>query len=402
MCYRNGRGVWKRWKPRSSRERESPVVESRGVGSDTEELAPVASRASTVFEEFARIRNDIANLNQVVATFATSVSTLQNALSGIELRLTTAMSEQAETAASALATGLSNVESNLTTAMNTQADAPSLADIESTVSAALDDKIGTPEHLDEQTQNLVPATGLYALTNGAQGGTDILSNPWLALAIANYLTPHIMETLLGNINLPVEWLDAARHITYKSILAHWPQYSPEQIQGLWTRRGPSALPYTEEDQLALVRGTTDHETPFVIAVRVWTSNHYEVWRAQMNDTDPRGGFVDSDLNNPSIVDEASTWITHAVATANRVDEMVMMTRWTMGSNEDRSEHPTDLEMPNPFEDGNHDTYEDARERTSKIIYLMQDIINNPIWCEYKFLQYLDPSVTEPWITPPTQ
>jgi hypothetical protein len=316
------------------------------------------------------------------------------------------MDERAATAASALTDGLGSVETNLKSAMGTQDDAPSLSDIESTVSTALDDKVGVPEHLDEQTQLVIPATGLYALTNGAQGGTDILSNPWLALAIANYLTPHIMETLLNNIELPEDWADAVTSYMHRSILAHWTRYSPEQIQGLWTRRAPT---YTQDiiSHSVLVRGITDRGSPFVVAVQIVGDPNYpphtQVWYTLMNDTNPEKAYGDSDDQDQSIMKKANDLITQAVTTASRIDELVMVPRWTTGNWEDKSQHPTDLEMPNPFdEDGNHDTYEEARQQASEIIHLIQDATDRPDYYGSKFLQYLDPSVTEPWITLPAE
>jgi hypothetical protein len=334
----------------------------------------------------------------------TAALALTTGLSNVESNLTTAVNAQAETTALALTTGLSNVETNLTSAMGTQTAAPSLTDIEGAINAALDERVGSEEHPDETNPDtIVPATGLYALMKGAQGDSDVQQSPWIEPAITNYVVPRVMETLLDNIELPAEWRDVIRQVTYKSHLEHWQQYSPEQIQGRWARYAPTYI-YDIVGHATLIRGLADNGSPFVVAVRAdgFPPYHIEVWCTLMNDTNPEKAYDVSAYQDQSIVKKANDLITQAVATASRIDELVMLARWTAGEHMQQSSHPTELEMPNPFEGGNHDAYEEARQQASETICLLQEAANAPHGYGPKFLQYHDPRATDPWIIIPKE
>jgi hypothetical protein len=305
----------------------------------------------------------------MVATLATSVSTLQSALSGIVLSLTTAMDERAATAASALATGLSNVESNLTTAIGTQGDAPSLADIENTVSAALDDKVGIPEHLDEETQKLViPATKLYAETK------EIKQTFRKTIGVLRSVVTPIMLTLVEELAkdnpIPFVWHEAMLQAMLGDVVDRAEEVGLLQARAAWVRREAGAVPIEANNTMAMMYGVTHKGNALVLMYQsyVYTSKeqeHFEMICQVMSDTNPtsigRTGQVDT--NTAGHFAQMHERFLEALKEVERITEMTLV---TYGKNTYYSAGvPTPgyiQAIPNPFDPGTDEytRYESSR------------------------------------------
>jgi hypothetical protein len=219
-------------------ERESPVVVSRG-GDDPVEEVPVPQKVSTVFDGFDKTRAEIASLTQMVATLATSVSTLQSAL----------------------------------------ADAPSLADISGAINTALDVRVGVEEHTDESTQLAIKLT--------------------LGRIIS--ATHTLVEELAKDNPIPFVWHEAMLEAILKDVVDSG--ITIMQARAAWVRREAGAVPIEANNTMAMMYGVTHKGNALVLMYQsyVYTSQEQERFEMKcqvMSDTNPtsmgKAGQVDAD------------------------------------------------------------------------------------------------------------
>jgi hypothetical protein len=360
-----------------------------------------------VFEEFARIRNDIANLNQVVATFATSVSTLQNALSGIELRLTTAMSEQAETAAIALTTGLSNVESNLATAMNTQADAPSLGDISGAIKTALDERVGVEEHTEESTQLVIPATKLYAETK------EIKQTFRKTIGVLRSVVTPIMLTLVEELAkdnpIPFAWHEVMLQAMLGDVVDRGEEVGLLQARAAWTKKEAGDAQLEERNTCAMILGTTHEANAFVFHAQNYVhlsqgQEEFELRYAAMSDTNPtsvrQSGQVDA--NTTALIAQMHEQTLKVLEECKRINEIVLLVYGAKRPFVTGVPAPARFaSIPNPFPyepgDSQYGEYESARGTCSgfsiNVSTAMKMYISDNGFDRLMVIHYLSPGAT---------